>query len=77
MSQSSPITPLASSQVNHDQLAVELVEPDGMPAVVRIVWPLQPTVVPTVRFPETAAAIARLFATAATMLAGIKAHRRP
>jgi hypothetical protein len=71
-----PTTPLASSQINHDQLSVELVEPDGMPAMVRIVWPPQPTIVPTVRFPETAAAIARLFATAATTLAGIKARRR-
>jgi hypothetical protein len=72
-----PTTPLASGQINHDQLAVELVEPDGMPAMVRIIWPPQPTVVPTVRFPETAAAIARLFATAATTLAGITAPRRP
>jgi hypothetical protein len=77
VSQSSPITPLASSQINHDHLSVELVEPDGMPAMVRIIWPPQPTVLPTVGFPETAAAVARLFATAATTLAGIKAHRRP
>jgi hypothetical protein len=60
VSQSSPTTPLANSQINHDQLSVESVEPDGVPAMVRIVWPRQPTVVPTVRFPETAAAIARL-----------------
>jgi hypothetical protein len=40
-----PITPLASSQINHDHLKVELVEPDTMPAMVRIVWPPQPTVV--------------------------------
>jgi hypothetical protein len=26
-----PITPLASAEVNHDQLKVELVEPDSMP----------------------------------------------
>jgi hypothetical protein len=39
-----PITPLASGQVNHDHLSVELVEPDGMPAVVRIVWPTAPTI---------------------------------
>jgi|tagenome__1003787_1003787.scaffolds.fasta_scaffold20984318_4 hypothetical protein len=26
-----PITPLASSQINHDHLKVELVEPDAMP----------------------------------------------
>jgi hypothetical protein len=40
-----PTTPLASSQINHDQLAVELVEPDSMPAMVRIVWPSAPTIV--------------------------------
>ena len=33
----SSITPLVSSQINHDQLKVELVEPDTMPAMVRIV----------------------------------------
>jgi hypothetical protein len=71
-----PITPLASAQVNHDQLNVELVEPDTMPAVVRITWPLQPTVVSPARFPEAAATIARLFAEAHTVLAGIKARRR-
>ena len=34
-----PITPLASAQINHDHLKVELVEPDKMPAMVRIVAP--------------------------------------
>lgn len=49
MSQSSPITPLASAQVNHDHLKVELVEPGSLPAMVRIVGqpdqplPHQPT----------------------------------
>jgi hypothetical protein len=70
------ITPLASSQINHDDLSVELVEPDGMPAKVRIVWPPQPTVVDPKRFPDTAATIARLFAEAATALASMKASRR-
>ena len=50
MSQSSPITPLASNQVNHDQLTIELIEPDGMPAMVRIVWPSAPTIVDPKRF---------------------------
>jgi hypothetical protein len=40
-----PITPLASAQINHDQLKIELVEPDTMPAMVRIVWPAAPTIV--------------------------------
>ena len=47
-----PITPLASAQVNDDHdLKVELVEPDSLPAMVRIVWPPQPTVVDPKRFP--------------------------
>ncbi|HEY6684809.1 MAG TPA: hypothetical protein VI094_01235 [Propionibacteriaceae bacterium] len=71
-----PITPLASSQINHDHLKVELVEPDSMPAMVRIVWPLQPTVVDPKRFPDIAAAVAQLFARAHIVLAGLKAHGR-
>jgi hypothetical protein len=73
---SSPITPLTTGQINHGHLSVELVEPDGMPAVVRIVWPTAPTVVDPKRFPDTAATVARLFAEAATTLASIKAKRR-
>jgi hypothetical protein len=69
----SQITPLASSQINHDQLAVELVEPDRMPAMVRIVWPNAPTIVDPRRFPDTAATIARLFARAHVVLAALKA----
>jgi hypothetical protein len=69
-----PITPLASAQINHDQLKVELVEPDTMPSMVRIVWPPQPTVVDPKRFPDIAAAIAQLFARAHIVLASLKAH---
>jgi hypothetical protein len=69
----SSITPLASRQINHDQLKVELVEPDTMPAMVRIVWPAAPTVVDPKRFPDVAAAIAQLFARAHIVLAGLKA----
>jgi hypothetical protein len=69
-----PITPLASSQIGHDQLAVELVEPDGMPAMVRIVWPSAPTIVDPKRFPDTAATVAQLFARAHIVLAALKAY---
>jgi hypothetical protein len=69
-----PITPLASSQINHDHLKIELVEPDTMPAMVRITWPPQPTVVDPKRFPDVAAAIAQLFARAHIVLASLKAH---
>ena len=71
-----PITPLASAEVNHDHLTVELIEPDGMPAMVRIVCPPQPTVVDPKRFPDVAAAIAQLFARAHIVLAAIRAERR-
>jgi hypothetical protein len=71
-----PITPLASAQINNDHLSVELVEPDGKPAMVRIVWPSQPTIVDPRRFPDAAATIARLFAEAHTVLASIKASKR-
>ena len=72
-----PITPLASSQINHDQqLKVELVEPDTLPAMVRIVWPDKPTIVDPKRFPDVAAAVAQLFARAHIVLAAIRAERR-
>jgi hypothetical protein len=76
VSQSSPITPLASAQINHDQLKVELVEPDSMPPAVRIVWPAAPTIIDPKRFPDVAAAIAQLFARAHIVLAALKAHGR-
>jgi hypothetical protein len=44
---------------------------------VRIVWPLQPTIVDPNRFPEVAAAVVRMFAAASTELAAIKARKRP
>jgi hypothetical protein len=69
-----PITPLASSQINHDHVKVELVEPDAMPAMVRIVWPAAATMIDPKRFPEVAAAIAQLFARAHIVLASLKAH---
>jgi hypothetical protein len=71
-----PITPLASSQINHDQLKVELVEPDTMPAMVRIVRPGAPTVVDPKRFPDVAAAIAQMFARAHIVLAALKAGKQ-
>jgi hypothetical protein len=73
----SQITELASAQFTpSDAITVDLIQPPDMPPVVRIVWPVQPTVCDPRRFPETAAQVARLFADAATMLARIKANRR-
>jgi hypothetical protein len=68
-----PTTPLASSQVNHDRITVELVEPGGRPAKVKIVWPGYPSLIDPQAFPDTAAAIAQLFARAHIVLASLKA----
>lgn len=69
-----PITPLASAQINHDRLTIEFLEPDSMPAAVRIVWPAAPTIVDPKRFPDVAATVAQLFARAHIVLAALKAH---
>jgi hypothetical protein len=68
-----PITPLASAQINHDRLSIELVEPAGMPAAVKIVWPLKATVIDPRAFPDVARDIAQLFARAHIVLAALKA----
>ena len=72
----SPITPLASAKVDHDRLTIELVEPDGMPAVVRIVWPAAPSIIDPRAFPDVANAVARLFARGHVVLASLKAGGR-
>ena len=69
-----PITPLASAQINHDHLKIELIEPDGLPPMVKIVWPEAPSVIKPERFPEVASAVATLFARAHIVLAALKAH---
>jgi hypothetical protein len=76
VSQSSPITPLASSQVNHDSISIELIEPNVMPSMVRIVWPLQASLIDPKAFTDAAAAVAQLFARAHIVLAAIRAERR-
>jgi hypothetical protein len=82
----SDITDLAHATINgaDTTITVELIWPADMPAVdrtlrpavVRIVWPLQSTIVDPKRFPEVAAMLTRFFAEAATTLAQIKARRR-
>jgi hypothetical protein len=57
-------------------LIVELVQPDDMSAIVRISWPLQPSVIAPGRFRDTAAVMVRLFSEAHVTLAHLKARRR-
>ena len=63
------------TQSPHDIISIELIRPDDLPAIVRIVWPLQPTVLDPKRFGEVAAVIVRLFSTAHVTLARIRSGR--
>ena len=79
------VTQLAHVHINGaDELFVQLVRPIDMsaavrtvnPPIVRIVWPLQPTILDPKQFPDVAAAIVRMFASASTELARMKARKR-
>jgi hypothetical protein len=80
-------TDLARGTINAsgEAITIQLIRPEDIPAadrtrkpaVVRIQWPPAPTVVSPANFPEVAAMLTRLFAEAATRLAGIKAGGQP
>ena len=66
----SKVTELATGQITATEtITVELIEANETPAVVIIRWPARPSVLHPRRFPDAAAVLARLFATAATELA--------
>jgi hypothetical protein len=69
----SQVTHLASGQLTRsgDTLLIELIQPDSMPAAVRIVWPAKPSVTqPTPKaLAALAAAMVRTLAEAQTELA--------
>jgi hypothetical protein len=72
VSPSSPVV-LASGVITRagDRLSIELIQPDSMPAIVRIVWPTKPTVTPPTpkALAAVAAAMVRRLAEAQTELA--------
>jgi hypothetical protein len=71
------VTELATGRItNAEAVTIELVEADETPAVVIVKWPDKPTVLHPRRFSDAAAAVARLFASASTELASVKARRR-
>jgi hypothetical protein len=71
-----PITPLASSQINHDTISIELVEPADLPAVVKITWPEQASIVDPKSFGETAGALVKMFSAAHIELARIRVWKK-
>jgi hypothetical protein len=77
VSPSSPVV-LASGAITRsgDTLSIELIQPDSMPAVVRIAWPAAPTITTPGRYNEGASTAMRLLAEASTALARLKASKR-
>ena len=72
-------TTLAEGQITtspHNTIAVELVEPEGMPAIVKIARPFQPTVCGPRCYTDLAAAAMKLPAEASTALARLRGRRR-
>jgi hypothetical protein len=73
----SKVAQLIFGQLNGaDSIRVELVEADETPAVVIVTWPAKPTVCHPRRFPDVAAMVARLFASASTAVSRINARKR-
>lgn len=70
--------PLHTGTINQygDTITIALIQPDSMPAVVRIVGPDAPTITTPSRYNVVASTAMRLLADASTTLAGIKARRR-
>ena len=70
-------TILSSGPINGaDTLTIELIQPERMPAVVRIAWPTAATITTPAHYLEVASAAMRLLAEASTTLARIRASRR-
>jgi hypothetical protein len=70
-------TVLSSGTVNGaDTLTIEVIQPDSMPAVVRIIWPTAATITTPVSYREVASAAMRLLAETSTNVARIRASRR-
>jgi hypothetical protein len=51
---------LSRATVNGDHLVIELLEPSGHPAVVRVRWPPQPSLIPPTKFNAVAADLTKL-----------------
>jgi hypothetical protein len=72
----SKLTILAEAQIGASEaesIRLVFVEPDDIPSSVIILWPPQRSAVDPRDFPKVAVMLTRVFASAATKLAGIKA----
>jgi hypothetical protein len=68
-------TTVSSGTINVADQLIELLELSDHASVVRVVWPLKPSIIPPSRFNAVAADLARLFASAATRHTQLRAQR--
>jgi hypothetical protein len=61
---------------NADALTIELVEPPGMPPVIRLRWPEKPSITTPDAYASVAAAAMQILAAAVVRLAQIRRDRR-
>jgi hypothetical protein len=76
---SSQTTQLSEGQLGrspHGAITVELVEPEGLPAAIRIGWPLQPTITSPATFDQAVAAAMKVLSNAVVELAAIRVWKR-
>jgi hypothetical protein len=74
----SQVTVLGKAQITtspHDTVTIELGEQDGR-TLVKVSWPLSPSIIDPTQFPDTASMVVKLFAQAHTALAAIKTRRK-
>jgi hypothetical protein len=73
-----PITQLATGQItrsSHDVIEIDLVEPDGMPPVIRINWP-ETTITTPAQLDAVVAAAMRTLSRAVVELAALKVWKK-
>jgi hypothetical protein len=73
---SHPITTLADLKIGSDHFVIELIEDPNTHGTVTITWPQQPVSVSARRFPEIAAQLTRVIASASMELSRTRAGGR-
>jgi hypothetical protein len=72
-----PTTTLASGQINHDQLTIELVEPaEDIPPAILIKWPQKPTITSPAAFDKAVADTMRILSNAVVELAAFRLWKK-
>ena len=71
------VTQLAHGKItNNDELVIELLEPPGRPAAIRITWPTKASVTTPAQFDAVVAITMRLLSAAVIELAALKVWKK-